>query len=237
MQIFILAIGVLLFVFYHFEQPPLIFNPAEEAQVRQSSQGPAYEQLEKDYRDLHSFRREATLDLLRTRREGGDPAPGRSQIRQYHAEMEQVRGRSKELVETVQGRSSTDVNYVFPSYLVQYVPAGILGLMIAVIFAAAMSSLDSELTALSSATVMDFYRRYLVRGASVRTALSLGGPVRDAGLGHPGHGGRALRGPAGGVPPGIGQQGGLVFLRFAAGSLPAGLPGPLGHRPGRVLGG
>ena len=85
--------------------------------------------------------------------------------------MEAVRGRSKVLVETVQGRSSTDVNYVFPSYLVQYVPAGILGLMIAVIFAAAMSSLDSELTALSSATVMDFYRRYLVRGASSRHYL------------------------------------------------------------------
>lgn len=171
MQIFILAIGVLLFVFYHFEQPPLIFNPAEEAQVRQSGKGPAFEELEKDYRDLHSLRREATLDLLQTRREGGDPDPGRSQIREYHAQMEQVRGRSKELVETVQGRSSTDVNYVFPSYLVQYVPAGILGLMIAVIFAAAMSSLDSELTALSSATVMDFYRRYLVRRASTRHYL------------------------------------------------------------------
>ena len=58
------------------------------------------------------------------------------------------------------------MNYVFPSYLIRYVPAGILGLMIAVIFAAAMSSLDSELTALSSATVIDFYRRYFRPGAS-----------------------------------------------------------------------
>ena len=53
------------------------------------------------------------------------------------------------------------MNGVFPSYLIAYVPAGILGLLIAVIFAAAMSSLDSELTALSSATVIDFYRRYV----------------------------------------------------------------------------
>ena len=66
----------------------------------------------------------------------------------------------------VRGAASNDVNYVFPSYIVQYIPAGILGLMIAVIFAAAMSSLDSELTALAGTTVIDFYKRYVRTDAS-----------------------------------------------------------------------
>ncbi len=60
----------------------------------------------------------------------------------------------------MRGTASNDVNYVFPTYIINFIPTGLLGLLIAVIFAAAMSSLDSEITALSSATVMDFYRRW-----------------------------------------------------------------------------
>jgi Na+/proline symporter len=60
----------------------------------------------------------------------------------------------------VRGTASNDVNYVFPTYIIRYIPTGLLGLLIAVIFAAAMSSLDSEITALSSATIVDFYKRW-----------------------------------------------------------------------------
>ncbi len=97
---------------------------------------------------------------------GEDLQSWRRQISQYDQQLSALRSDSKQLVLEVRGVSSNDVNYVFPSYLVKYVPAGVLGLMIAVIFAAAMSSLDSELTALSSATIVDFYRRYLRREAS-----------------------------------------------------------------------
>ena len=171
MQFLILAIGVLLFVFYHFECPPLVFNSAEETQVKLSKQGQGYKQLEHDFQTMHSLRRYATLELLRARSAGESLEPIRSRIRQYAEQMERLRGRSKVLVETVRGGSSTDANYVLPSYLINYVPAGLLGLMIAVIFAAAMSSLDSELTALSSASVMDFYRRYFVTDAQDRHYL------------------------------------------------------------------
>lgn len=166
MQFCILAIGVLLFVFYHFEQPPLIFNPAEAALVENSQHGDQFTRLRSEHQAAHTLRKEATLGLLRARSSGEELGAWRNQIQQYDQQLALLRKESKELVKEVRGSASNDVNYVFPSYLVKYVPAGVLGLMIAVIFAAAMSSLDSELTALSSATVVDFYQRYWRKDAS-----------------------------------------------------------------------
>jgi Na+/proline symporter len=160
MQVFILSIGVLLYVFYHFERPPLVFNAAEVAVVQESPRAGEFQQLEAAHATTHDLRRQATLELLDARESGGDLTALRGQIAAYDEELGRLRDESKELISDVRGASSNDVNYVFPSYLITYVPAGILGLLIAVIFAAAMSSLDSELTALSSATVIDFYRRY-----------------------------------------------------------------------------
>lgn len=161
MQIFILAIGVLLYVFYHFERPPLVFNSAEATIVAESPRADAFAALEAEHERTHELRRESTLAVLEARRAGEDPAVLQRRIAAYDDELARLREESKSLVSEVRGASSNDVNYVFPSYLIAYVPAGILGLLIAVIFAAAMSSLDSELTALSSATVIDFYRRYV----------------------------------------------------------------------------
>ncbi|MDE2663847.1 MAG: sodium:solute symporter [Gemmatimonadota bacterium] len=161
MQVFILAIGVLLYVFYHFERPPLVFNSAEATMVRESPRAGAFATLEAEHERTHELRRESTLAVLEARRSGEDPAALQGRIAGYDDELARLREASKSLVSEVRGSSSNDVNYVFPSYLISYVPAGILGLLIAVIFAAAMSSLDSELTALSSATVIDFYRRYV----------------------------------------------------------------------------
>ena len=166
MQFFILAIGVLLFVFYHFEPPPLVFNPAEVAVVEASDQGDAFAELQREHAGLHAERRDATLALLDARDSGGDVEGLRDRIAVYDEQLSDLRDEGKALISEVRGATSNDVNYVFPSYLLQYVPAGVLGLMIAVIFAAAMSSLDSELTALSSATVIDFYRRYFNTAAT-----------------------------------------------------------------------
>ena len=160
MQVFILSIGVLLYVFYHFERPPLIFNGAEVAQVQASARAPDYAALEARHATAHEARREATLELLDVREAGADPSVLQGRIATYDEELSELRSEARELISEVRGASSNDVNYVFPSYLITYVPAGILGLLIAVIFAAAMSSLDSALTALSSATVLDFYGRY-----------------------------------------------------------------------------
>ena len=166
MQFAILSIGVLLFVFYHFERPPLLFNSAEVTMVHESTRGEEFRRLELEHGNVHSLRRAATLDLLDARHDGEDLSGLQQRIGQYDGQLSGLRQDAKAIISDIRGASSNDVNYVFPSYLIRYVPAGILGLMIAVIFAAAMSSLDSELTALSSATVIDFYRRHFRPGAS-----------------------------------------------------------------------
>ena len=166
MQFAILAIGVLLFVFYHFERPPLVFNAAEVAVVEASERAGEFQALETEQGRVHQLRREATFELLDARENGTDVSGVRDRIGVHDEELADLRRDARELITEVRGASSNDVNYVFPSYLIKYIPTGILGLMIAVIFAAAMSSLDSELTALTSATVIDFYKRYFRTQAS-----------------------------------------------------------------------
>lgn len=166
MQFFILSIGVLLFVFYHFEQPPLVFNNAEVQVVMESPRADDYRALEVEQTQIHGERRAATMELLDARDRGGDIAALQFQISQADEDLRALRQDAKAIVADVRGASSNDVNYVFPTYIIDYIPVGVLGLMIAVIFAAAMSSLDSELTALSSATVIDFYKRWFVKDAT-----------------------------------------------------------------------
>jgi Na+/proline symporter len=171
MQVFILSIGVLLFVFYHFERPPLVFNAAEVVAVEAGGRGEEFRALEEEQARVHAERRAVTLELLAAREARGDLETFRERIAGHDAQLAELRADAKTIVAEVRGAASNDINYVFPSYIVQYVPAGVLGLLIAVIFAAAMSSLDSELTALSSATVIDFYKRYVKRDASDRHYL------------------------------------------------------------------
>jgi Na+/proline symporter len=104
--------------------------------------------------------------MLEVRHRGADVEAWREQIGSYDARLAALRAEAKVLVSEVRGTASNDVNYVFPSYIIRYIPVGLLGLLIAVIFAAAMSSLDSEITALSSATIIDFYKRWFRPGAS-----------------------------------------------------------------------
>lgn len=166
MQVVILAIGVLLFVFYHFERPPLVFSPAEVAAVERSGRASEFRALEERHQGLQAERQVAVHELLERRHGGEEVRVLQARVRRYDEELGELRKQAKALVAEVRGRASNDVNYVFPTYIVTYVPAGLLGLLLAVIFAAAMSSLDSEIAALSSTTVMDFYRRWFRRHAS-----------------------------------------------------------------------
>ncbi|MGD2067465.1 MAG: sodium:solute symporter [Gemmatimonadota bacterium] len=161
MQFFILSIGVLLFVFYHFQAPPLVFNDAELRVVQESPRAGEYEALQRDFLAVHDQRRETLQDILDAREEGTEvPAALQARLASDDEELAGLRRDAKALVGEIRGATSNDVNYVFPTFLIEYFPAGLVGLMIAVIFAAAMSSIDSELTALSSATVIDFYKRW-----------------------------------------------------------------------------
>ena len=166
MQIAILGIGVLMFAFYHFEQPPIVFNDAEVRVVMESDRAQEFEDLSVTFAEAHAERRATVMEILDARDAGPVPPALEQTLAAQDEELLGLRDDAKAIVADVRGAESNDTNYIFPTYLTEYFPIGLVGLMIATIFAAAMSSIDSELTALSSATVIDFYRRWFVRDAT-----------------------------------------------------------------------
>jgi solute:Na+ symporter, SSS family len=167
MQFFILLIGVLVFVFYQFQKPPLIFNHVEAAKLEQGQHQAEYRALLAEYDQAFAAREQAATNLARASAQGGETAEAKGQYAAANDALNGVRRRGVELVRKANdGRPFTDVNYVFPTFVTRYMPAGVVGLIIAAIFAAAMSSISAELNALSTATVIDFYRRHLKPAAT-----------------------------------------------------------------------
>jgi Na+/proline symporter len=165
MQFLILAMGVLMFVSYHFIIPPLNYNAAyRDALTRRA--GSEYAELERRYGAVFEERREAALASKEARR-GADPvsrAAAEKRSREAERAFLRVREENRALLKSALGfEPSSEVNYIFPFFLIHHAPSGVLGLMLAVIFAAAMSTFSSEINSLASATIVDFYRRYFRR--------------------------------------------------------------------------
>jgi solute:Na+ symporter, SSS family len=155
LQLLILASGVLVFVFYLFQTPPMLFNRAYEAQVAAGARAGDYAALEQRFDREIAARRDAA-----TRND-------REAFLASDARVREIRGSAATLVREATGDARyDDVNYVFPTFITTRMPIGLVGLMIAAIFAAAMSASGGELNALATATIIDFYRRHFVRGAS-----------------------------------------------------------------------
>jgi solute:Na+ symporter, SSS family len=172
LQVLVLLVGVLVFVFYLFNEPPMLFHPVHERQVHQSPRAADYEALEADFRETFDRRRQAAARLASAERERPEAlADARAQFIDSNRHLGEVRDRAAALTTEVTGERYGDVNYVFPTFVTTRLPIGLVGLIIAAIFAAAMSSVSSELNALSTASVIDFYRRHLRREASEREYL------------------------------------------------------------------
>ena len=174
LQMLILLTGVLMFVFYLFNQPPMLFNSAHDAEVQTSGRAAEYAALDEQFGQAYATRRQAADDVVQAR-QSGDTAQEASAVRTFLDRDRQVvdlRERAVGLVRDVTGDGAyTDINYVFPTFVTTQLPIGLVGLMIAAIFAAAMSSIAAELNALSAATVIDFYRRHYRKSASDRHYL------------------------------------------------------------------
>ncbi|HWP43036.1 MAG TPA: sodium:solute symporter [Blastocatellia bacterium] len=168
MQFLILATGVFLLVFYQFERPPVFFNPAEISRVEQSPLRESFQEKKRAFDAAFDRSRQLGLQLLEARRDDKETEAARLK-EEYNASLSALRARRQEAANVIReasGQVGSDANYVYPSFLLKYVPVGLLGLMISVIFAAAMSSISGELAALSSATMVDFYKRYFKPTAS-----------------------------------------------------------------------
>ncbi len=173
LQALILLTGVLVFVFHLFNAPPMLFDPVGDAAVRAGARSAEYAGLEAEFAEAFAARRAAAGELIEARRDGGAAAVAgaREAFAAGQARVGEVRGRAAGLVEEATGEAYADVNYVFPTFVVTHLPVGLVGLLIAAVFAAAMSSAAAELAALSTTSVIDFYRRYLNTGATDRHYL------------------------------------------------------------------
>ena len=174
LQALILLTGVLVFIFYLFNEPPMLFNAAHERQVRVGARATDYAALETRFHDAFEQRRDAADRMIAARRTGdaAGVADTRAAFTASQQRVADIRASAVGLVQEVSGDTAyNDVNYVFPTFITTALPIGLVGLLIAAVFAAAMSSIAAELNALSAATVIDFYRRHLRPGASDRHYL------------------------------------------------------------------
>lgn len=155
MQFVILYIGLLVFVFHLFERPPVFFNGPALEQARATEVGPAIDALEARWDEAFEVRREAARALAVS-----DTEAGREALRDAQVSMDALRVEAKGLVkQALPDAEVKDSDYIFVSFVLKHLPSGVVGLLVAVILAAAMSSLASELNALGSTSVVDLYRR------------------------------------------------------------------------------
>jgi Na+/proline symporter len=165
MQFFILLIGVLVFVFYQFATPPVVFNRSE---VARASQDPRFTEITRQFEAEHSARREAAIRFAE-----GDPL-ARAEYVEADRRVHQKRDEAVAQIRAAGNSTFNDVNYVFPTFILENMPIGVVGLLIAAIFAAAMSSISAELNALATATTIDFYRRLFAPEAADAHYVAVG---------------------------------------------------------------
>jgi len=170
LQALVLLTGILVFVFYLFNQPPMLFKPGHSQRMEVSGRGAEYQALETEFGRAFESRKDAAVAMARAD-DAAQRAAARATFSAANEEVRAVRGRAATLVGEVTGddryRDRTgdtpapDVNYVFPTFITTRLPIGLVGLMIAAIFAAAMSSIAAELNSLATSSVIDIYRRIL----------------------------------------------------------------------------
>ena len=168
LQLLVLMVGVLTFTFYLFQRPPMLFNKVHEQSVRASDRGAEYAALEEEFGLAFEGRRQAASDLVIARRSGDGRAEAQAvaSLRARDAAVAAIRGRASGMVRQTTGDASyTDVNYVFPTFIVTALPIGLVGLWIAAIITAATDTIAAELNSLATASVIDVYQRLYHQGA------------------------------------------------------------------------
>ena len=169
MQFFILFIGAMVFVFYLYNQPPILFEQTELRRIQAPHLRAEYEALEARYRQAFEQRRQAA-ELIVQARKNGEPElrrEGLERYRQAQAEFDAARRQSAVLVEKAGGpKSVNDTNYIFLTFVTRHLPAGLVGLVLAVIFGATMSAISSEMNSLATVSMVDIYKRHVRKTAS-----------------------------------------------------------------------
>ena len=167
MQFGILLVGATLFAFYQFQAPPVFFNPVETANVRSSAEGARFAEVEAQYRAAQAAQEVRARELAVAIKRGDDRAGDAvAAYRAASARSGDLRAEAISLIRAADPKADpSDTNYVFLSFVVHNLPAGLVGLVLAMVFAASMSASSAELNSLASTSVVDVYRRLLRPGA------------------------------------------------------------------------
>ncbi len=174
MQFFILLLGVMLFVFYQFSPAPVFFDRTTWKHHVEAPGGESLRAFEGAYAEQMEDKRSAIRSWLSARSRQDDPAMARAQteVREAHAAAQKVRSDAKAALVALDPHVKTkDSDYVFITFILEQLPVGMVGLLIAVIFAAALSSLSAELSALGTTTSVDIYRHVINRGSTDAQSL------------------------------------------------------------------
>ena len=162
MQFFILLTGVMVFVFFQFHSSPLHFNPTNNALVKKSTHKVEYEKLEKELEAVQSEKKEISMLYVGQLNQDFDNPILQQKMVSLSGKEKDLREQAKEIISKVDEETETnDKDYVFLYFILNFLPKGLIGLLLAVIFSAAMSSSASGLTALASTTTIDIYKRNL----------------------------------------------------------------------------
>ncbi|MFN3851493.1 MAG: sodium:solute symporter family transporter [Spirosomataceae bacterium] len=162
MQFGILLIGVLVFVFYQYNPSPVFFNKVETEKLRSSQYSAEFKQLENQHISLSEQRKNEILALRKNIEtpENQQFTNSKENLKSIDKQIKEVRGKVVDLIKKNDSNAdSNDVNYVFLRFVLDYLPHGLIGLLIAVIFSASMGSVASAYNSLASTTVIDIYRK------------------------------------------------------------------------------
>ena len=168
LQALVLLVGVMVFVYYQFTPPPLLYNPAHENAVVEV-RGTEYAALQERYGEALVLREDAARRAAGLAASADQDAAGGAAFDDFlgrEATVQEIRTEALAMAEEVTGEASRDVNYIIPRFILGELPIGLAGLFIAAIVAAAMSSISSELNSLSTTSIIDFYRRWFRPEAS-----------------------------------------------------------------------
>lgn len=171
MQFIILFIGVMVFVFYQFFQPPVIFNKVQTEKLQASEYKEDFVVLENEFSKTFEEKSGSIADLLEAVRRDDEAgmAKAKFEMQASYAKQELIRDDVKSLIVKNDSAAETrDTDYIFMRFVMDYLPKGIIGLLFAVIFSAAMSSTASELNALGATSTIDIYKRSINKEGSDR---------------------------------------------------------------------
>jgi SSS family solute:Na+ symporter len=166
MQFLVLAVGVMVFVFFQFNPTPLHFNQVNRDALVGTAQEQAFVQLERSNDSLFAQKQQILSQVTTDFKAGADQIPlaAQDQLRLLETQRDTLRVKAEQLIkQAAPGKDPKDKDFVFINFVLQHIPTGLIGLMLAMIFCASWSTTASELSALTATSISDIYRRSFVK--------------------------------------------------------------------------